>query len=52
LFHRFDADRKNFILEKDIRDFLVESNISFKGSELKTLFGRIDVNQSQTISLR
>lgn len=51
MFHRFDADRKNCIFEQDIRDFLIENNIAFKGSQLKTLFGRIDVNQSQTISL-
>ena len=52
LFYRFDSARKKFISEKDIEDFLHDSNIPFKGSELKTLFGRIDVNRTQTISLR
>lgn len=46
LFHRFDATRKKFISEKDIQDFLIDSQVNFKGSQLKTLFGRIDVNQS------
>lgn len=52
LFYRLDAARKKFITEKDIEDFLVDSNIPYRGSDLKTLFGRIDVNQTQTISLR
>lgn len=30
----------------------MDSKIEFKGSQLKTLFGRIDVNQNQTISMR
>lgn len=52
LFYRFDSARKKFITEKDIEDFLVDSNISYKGSDLKTLFGRIDVNLTQSITLR
>lgn len=30
----------------------MDSRTSFRGSQLKTLFGRIDVNQSEAISLR
>lgn len=52
LFHRFDSANKKYISEKDIEDFLIDSNVPFKGSELKVLFGRIDVNRSETISLR
>ena len=52
LFYRLDSARKKFISEKDIQDFLIDSNIAYRGSELKTLFGRIDVNQSDSISMR
>jgi hypothetical protein len=44
LFHRLDADRKNYITESDVKDFLTDSKIQLKGGQMKTLFGRIDVN--------
>ena len=46
LFHRLDNTRKGFIVEKDIENFLIENKVSFKGSELKLLYGKINSNQS------
>lgn len=52
LFYRFDSQRKGFIDERDVKDFLVDSAIEHTGLELKVLFGRMDENLDGKISLR
>lgn len=52
LFYRFDSKRKGYIDERDVEDFLADSNIEHTGLELKILFGRMDENLDGRISLR
>jgi Ca2+-binding EF-hand superfamily protein len=52
LFYRFDSQRKGYIDERDVQDFLVDSNIEHTGLELKVLFGRMDENLDGKICLR
>lgn len=53
LFYRLDTARKGYIVERDLQNFINDQNLQFKGSELKMLFGRINVaKQEQAVRLR
>jgi hypothetical protein len=47
-----DGEGKKYITESDVKDFLADSKVQLKGGQLKTLFGRIDVNHNEAITLR
>lgn len=45
VFYRIDRERKGYLLERDVERFLVENGREFKGSELKMLYGKMNVDQ-------
>ena len=53
LFHRLDSARKGYIVERDVDNFMRAQGVELKGSELKTLFGRInEIKSSDRVPLR